>query len=85
MASDTVEINPYALRLVRTVRNLKQATVAVQAGISVSYYCELESGAKTHPSREVLAGIMDALGVAGLEGEKALTRWWLISDEPRAA
>lgn len=83
MSAETVEINPFALRAFRRARNLKQSTVAVQAGISVSYYSELESGVKASPSREVLLGIMDALGLDAAD-ERALVRYWLASEKAAA-
>lgn len=79
MASDTVQLNPFAVRALRQARGMKQQTVATLAEISVSYYSELESGVKQFPSREVLLKLMDALGLRP-EDERAITRYWLASE-----
>lgn len=84
MAIDTVEINGHALRALRQARRLKQQTVAVIAEISPSYYSELESGKKQAVSREVLQRLMDALAL-GPEDERALTRWWTVTEHTTRA
>lgn len=83
MAADTVEINGYALRALRHARRMKQDHVRVIAGISGSYYSELESGKKTSVSRTVLQGLMDAFNLEPYE-ERALTRWWTVAEADHA-
>lgn len=78
----TVDINPYALRLVRRLRNLKQATIAVEAEISPSFLSELESGRKPRVSRETLDALMRALQLEP-DDERAITRYRTL-DELRA-
>lgn len=80
MAEETVEVNGFALRALRQSRRMKQQTVAVIAEISASYYSELESSTKVNVSREVLGRLMDALNLAP-EDERAVTRWWTVSEE----
>lgn len=79
MAADTVEINGYALRALRQALRMKQQTVAVVAGISASYYSELESGKKSAVSLPVLQALMDAFHLAP-EDQRAVTRWWTVEE-----
>lgn len=61
--SEHVPIDPEALRRLRAASGLRQADLAVLAGIDASYLSMLETGRRRRPSRAVAARLAEALGV----------------------
>jgi transcriptional regulator with XRE-family HTH domain len=68
MADDKVSIQKTAnrLRTVRRERHLTQVEVAKKAGISETYYAQIERAEK-NPTTSVFLNIINALGVSSVD------------------
>lgn len=62
------------LRKYRKEKRLTQAMLATQAGISLSYYKDIEAGRRNKPSAKILLAIGCALGIESLQGVAELQR-----------